>query len=176
MSGTTGEPFEMVFPLKGADEFFRPFLTRVQPLRDEHGRVTRWFGTNTDISEQQRIAETLADEKRHLEILNQTSVHVSAELDLERLVQTVTDAGVSLAGAQFGAFFYNVVDAQGESFTLYTISGVPRENFSKFPNPRATYVFAPTPRALARRSWPRAVSQGRVNPSLGQPQAPAGAL
>src|SRR5215210_1230197 len=140
----TGEPFEMVYPLKGADGVFRPFLARVQPLRDGQGRITRWFGTNTDISQQQRIAENLAAEKRRLETLNQTIARVSAELDLERLVQSVTDAGVSLTGAQFGAFFYNVTDAQGESLTLYTISGVPRENFSKFPNPRATHVFAPT--------------------------------
>src|SRR3954447_20312717 len=140
----TGEPFDMVFPLKGADRSFRPFLTRVQPLRGEQGRITRWFGTNTDISEQQRTADSLAAEKRHLETLNQTITRVSAELDLERLVQTVTDAGVSLTGAQFGAFFYNVLDAQGESYTLYTISGVPREHFSKFPMPRNTHVFAPT--------------------------------
>ena len=79
----TGEPFEMVFPLRGADRVFRPFLTRVQPLKDEQGRVTRWFGTNTDISEQQRIADNLAAEKRHLETLNQTIARVSAELDLE---------------------------------------------------------------------------------------------
>jgi two-component sensor histidine kinase len=51
---------------------------------------------------------------------------------------------VSLTGAQFGAFFYNVTDAQGDALTLYTISGVPREHFSQFPNPRATHVFAPT--------------------------------
>jgi hypothetical protein len=134
----------MVFPLRGADGAFRPFLTRVQPLKNAQGRVLRWFGTNTDISEQQRIADSLAEEKAHLETLNQTVAQVSAELDLKRLVQTVTDAGVSLTGARFGAFFYNVIDAQGESLTLYTISGVPRENFSKFPNPRATHVFAPT--------------------------------
>jgi two-component sensor histidine kinase len=59
-------------------------------------------------------------------------------------VQTVTEAGVSLTGAKFGAFFYNVIDARGESLTLYTIAGVPREHFSKFPNPRATHVFSPT--------------------------------
>src|SRR3954453_14764463 len=117
----TSEPFEMVFPLKAADGAFRPFLTRVQPLRDKHGLVTRWFGTNTDISEQQRIADSLAAEKRHLETLNQTVTRVSAELDLERLVQIVTDAGVSLTGAQFGAFFYNVIDTRGESLTLYTV-------------------------------------------------------
>lgn len=47
---TTGEPFEMTFPLRGADGVFRPFLTRVIPRKDDAGRVLRWFGTNTDVS------------------------------------------------------------------------------------------------------------------------------
>ncbi len=51
VSLTTGEPFEMEFPLKGADGAFRSFLTRVTPLRDGQGRVLRWFGTNTDVEE-----------------------------------------------------------------------------------------------------------------------------
>ncbi len=141
---TTGEPFEMVMPLKGANGTFRPFLTRARPLKDEHGRVHQWIGTNTDISQQQRMADSLAEEKSLLETLNRTTAQVSAELDLERLVQTVTDAGVSLTGARFGAFFYTVTDARGDALTLYTISGVPREHFSHFPNPRATHVFSPT--------------------------------
>lgn len=140
----SGEPFEMVFPLRGADGQFRSFLTRVSPARDDTGRVTRWFGTNTDITEQQRMAESLAIEKATLERLNRTMALVSAELDLEKLVLAVTEAGTSLTGARFGAFFYNVIDAHGESMTLYTIAGVPREEFSRFPNPRATHVFAPT--------------------------------
>jgi PAS domain S-box-containing protein len=41
---------EMVFPLRGRDGVFRPFHTRVVPLRDGEGRIWRWFGTNTDIS------------------------------------------------------------------------------------------------------------------------------
>ncbi|MDQ3280875.1 MAG: GAF domain-containing protein [Acidobacteriota bacterium] len=69
---------------------------------------------------------------------------VSAELDLERIVQTVTDAATELTGAHFGAFFYNVEDRDGQSYTLYTISGVPREAFERFPMPRNTAVFAPT--------------------------------
>jgi PAS domain S-box-containing protein len=59
VSIATGEPFDMVFPLRGADGVFRPFLTRIVPLRDTQGRVVRWFGTNTDISEQRRIEQAL---------------------------------------------------------------------------------------------------------------------
>jgi PAS domain S-box-containing protein len=54
----TGQPFEMVFPLKGADGLFKTFLTRVNPLKDELGQTLYWFGTNTDISEQQRAADS----------------------------------------------------------------------------------------------------------------------
>jgi signal transduction histidine kinase len=59
-------------------------------------------------------------------------------------VQIVTDAGVALSGAEFGAFFYNVTNDEGESYTLYTLSGAPAEAFSKFPMPRNTAVFSPT--------------------------------
>ncbi len=62
----TGERFEMTFPLRGADGVFRPFLTRVEPVRNEHGQVIRWLGTNTDVSAQhaaeaelRSLAETL---------------------------------------------------------------------------------------------------------------------
>src|SRR6185503_21201060 len=49
-----------------------------------------------------------------------------------------------LSGAAFGAFFYNVINESGNAYTLYTISGVPREAFAGFPMPRNTAVFAPT--------------------------------
>ena len=48
----SGDPFDMVFPIKRADGLFRTFLTRVNPLRDRDDRVLYWFGTNTDISDQ----------------------------------------------------------------------------------------------------------------------------
>ena len=56
----------------------------------------------------------------------------------------VTDAGVELSHAQFGAFFYNVIKEDGEAYTLYTLSGAPREAFEKFPMPRNTAIFEPT--------------------------------
>ncbi len=60
----TGEPFDMVFPLKGADGEFRPFLTRVNPLRDDQDSILYWFGTNTDISEIKQMEAALIDADR----------------------------------------------------------------------------------------------------------------
>jgi PAS domain S-box-containing protein len=56
----SGKPFDMTFPLRGADGVFRSFLTRVMPLKDAQGRVQQWFGTNTDVSEQQAAEATYA--------------------------------------------------------------------------------------------------------------------
>lgn len=64
---SSGEPFEMIFPLRGADGSFRQFLTRVEPVKDASGRVMRWFGTNTDITEQRRTEEELRRMNRQLE-------------------------------------------------------------------------------------------------------------
>ncbi|MGI9013634.1 MAG: PAS domain S-box protein [Phycisphaerales bacterium] len=64
----SGEPFDMVFPLKGADGQFRPFLTRVNPLRDDHGRILYWFGTNTDIAELREAREALAVSEERLRL------------------------------------------------------------------------------------------------------------
>jgi PAS domain S-box-containing protein len=55
----TGEPFEMVFPLRAASGEFRSFLTRIQPVRDADGKIVRWFGTNTDVTDQHRAEEEL---------------------------------------------------------------------------------------------------------------------
>ena len=84
------------------------------------------------------------EEAQTLEVLNRTGVAVSAEHDLERLVQMVTDAGVELSHAEFGAFFYNIIKEGGEAYTLYTLSGAPRSAFEKYPMPRNTAVFEPT--------------------------------
>jgi signal transduction histidine kinase len=56
----------------------------------------------------------------------------------------VTDSTTQLTGAAFGAFFYNKLDEQGESYMLFTLSGAPREAFEKFGMPRNTTVFSST--------------------------------
>src|ERR1700742_2008172 len=82
--------------------------------------------------------------ERKLELVVQTGLLLAQSVDLQTIVQAATDAGLELCGAQFGAFFYNVVNDAGESYVLYTLSGVDREQFAKFPMPRNTAVFAET--------------------------------
>jgi len=94
--------------------------------------------------ELRQAREELEEKNRVLEVLNSTGALFASELDLQALVQAVTDAGTEICGASFGAFFYTLKDASGGVFTLYTLSGAPREAFEKFGHPRATALFGPT--------------------------------
>jgi PAS domain S-box-containing protein len=102
-----------------------------------NGQAIRFIGTVLEITAQKKS-------ERHLRLLNDTGASVARERDLEKIVQIVTDAGVELSGAQFGAFFYNVLTPDGGSYMLYSLSGVPRSAFENFPMPRNTAVFEPT--------------------------------
>jgi PAS domain S-box-containing protein len=62
----TGEKFEDIFPLRGKDGNYRWFLTRAVPVKDENGNILRWFGTNTDVTEQRASEELLRQERELL--------------------------------------------------------------------------------------------------------------
>ncbi len=141
---STGQPAHVV-----EESFFRLDGTAVPveywatPIRrgDQHIGASC---TIVDLRDQKRADAALREQSRTLETLNSTGSAIAAELDLERLVQMVTDAGVELTGAQFGAFFYNVLDASGEKYLLYALSGAERADFDRFGMPRATAIFHPT--------------------------------
>ena len=98
-----------------------------------------------NVLEAERQARAEAEEAAgRLAILNGIGQLLAAELDVERIVQAVTDAATELTGAQFGAFFYNVTDDRGERYTLYTLAGASQADFAAFPMPRATQIFGPT--------------------------------
>jgi signal transduction histidine kinase len=78
-----------------------------------------------------------------VEALNKVGTTLASELDLEKIVQTVTDAATDLTGAQFGAFFYTVVDKQGEKLTQYAFSRMPREVIEDLIDGRPTPASGP---------------------------------
>ncbi|MFM0739296.1 response regulator [Paraburkholderia xenovorans] len=137
LSARAGEEARVGGIEQGADDY----LTKPFSARELLARVAG----NLQLARLRRETEMkLREESRTLEILNRVGKTVAAELDLSRAVQIVTDAATELTGAAFGSFFYNVLDAAGGSYMLYTLSGVPKEVFEQFPMPRNTDLFAPT--------------------------------
>jgi PAS domain S-box-containing protein len=112
----TGTSFEMVFPLRGADGVFRPFLTRVVPVRDSAGAVARWFGTNTDIDKQKRTEDALRQANRDLEEFAYVASH-----DLQeplRMVNVYSQLLLKRLGPQ--------TNAELEQYCGYVRAGVKR--------------------------------------------------
>ena len=87
---------------------------------------------HVDVAARKHAEDALRNQTRRLETFNRLSKSITTDLDLERIVQAVTDIATELSGAKFGAFFYNVTDGKGERYLLYTLSGAPREAFARF--------------------------------------------
>ena len=85
----SGDAFEMVFPLRGKDGSYKPFLTRAVPVRNATGSIIRWFGTNTDISDEFEI-------RRRIE---ESRVKMQAALDAsQRLAAIVSSSDDAIIG------------------------------------------------------------------------------
>jgi PAS domain S-box-containing protein len=145
-------PYELrLRVLLGEGPQVRWLRTAGRVFYDARGRPSRLDGITLDITPERELEESLRQtliEKNEslqtLEIINTMGRALAAELQLESLVQQVTDAATQMSKAAFGAFFYNVLNERGQAYMLYTLSGVPRSAFEKFPMPRSTQVFETT--------------------------------
>ena len=63
----TGQAWEETCPIRGRDGSYRWFLSRAVPIRNESGEIIRWFGSNTDITEQKEIERALEEARQELE-------------------------------------------------------------------------------------------------------------
>ena len=141
-NGKKVDHFETVRVNKNGQEL--QLSLTVSPVINENGEIIGASKIGRDISVQLASQQSALRYTQRLEIMNMVMTEVSEELDLNKILQKVTDATTKLTGARFGAFFYNKTDDQGESYMLYTLSGAPREAFDKFGMPRNTAVFHPT--------------------------------
>jgi len=114
------------------------------PVLDERGVAGGVLAVIVETTDAVLAERGLRGETHTLETLNLTGAALAAELELEPLIQMVTDAGVKLTGAQFGAYFHNLMDETGEKLHLFTLTGAERAAFEKLGRPRATAVFGPT--------------------------------
>jgi PAS domain S-box-containing protein len=105
-----GTPFEMVFPLRGADGAFRNFLTKVAPIVDGAGRVVRWFGTNTDVTEVEALRRT---EALHELILESATEFAIVATDLDGRVTSWNAGAETLFGRSAADMLGQAVDRPG---------------------------------------------------------------
>ncbi|OYY92054.1 MAG: hypothetical protein B7Y45_00755 [Sphingomonas sp. 28-66-16] len=125
----SGDPFELVFPLRGADGVFRPFLTRISPARDTDGWITRWYGVNTDISAQVEAETRLREANEMLQNIAAEREAILGQLG-EGVIVTgpdgrirfVNDAATRLHGV---SGLGGSVDDYGEAYSLFAEDGTP---------------------------------------------------
>ena len=101
-------------------------------------------GIGIDITGRKQAEAALRRYATRMDVLNRIMRTLSSDLNLDRIVQEATDSATHLTGARFGAFFYNVLDDDGEHYRLFTLSGAAREEFKGFGLPRNTDLFGPT--------------------------------
>ncbi|MEY2420595.1 MAG: hypothetical protein QOI95_662 [Acidimicrobiaceae bacterium] len=106
--------------------------------------LVNWRLNERHLHDAQIAGERLRDESRIVERLNEVGAMLAAELDLDHVVQRVTDVATELTAAEFGAFFYDATSESGETLLLYTLSGASKDAFADFPLPRPTALFGPT--------------------------------
>ena len=109
----TGEFWEDTFPLRGKDGNYRWFLSRAVPIRDDDGRVVRWFGTNTDVTEELETQREL--ERRNAEL--QQFAYVASH-DLQEPLRMVT-AYLELVESKYSAG----LDERGRQYLRYAVEG-----------------------------------------------------
>jgi serine phosphatase RsbU (regulator of sigma subunit) len=95
-----------------------------------------------------RAEEALRSEAEIVDGLYRIGTLIAGQTELASIVQTATDEATHLSGARYGAFFYNTVGEEGDSYELYALAGASRSSFEHFPLPRATALFAPTFRGV----------------------------
>jgi formate hydrogenlyase transcriptional activator len=100
-------PFELEWRLRGKDGQYRWFLVRYHPLRDEEGRILRWYASGTDIDDRKRAEESMRNENLALrEDIDRSSMFeeiVGSSPPLQRVLAQVskvakTDSTVLILG------------------------------------------------------------------------------
>jgi PAS domain S-box-containing protein len=103
----------------------------VSPVKNAKGVIIGASKIARDITKQKEAEATINKYTHQLEVINSIGKSIAAELNIEAILQKVTDATTGLSGAAFGVFFYKKVDAKGESYMLYTLSGISKAAFEK---------------------------------------------
>jgi PAS domain S-box-containing protein len=140
--GEQVDPYETVIRRKDGEA--ANISLSVSPIRDANARIVGASIIARDITRQKLAEEAMLEHTGVLELLHSAGSSIASQLNLEAVLQTVTDAATQVTGAKFGAFLLNVLDEQGEAQLLYTLSGIARTEFESLGLVPDTFVSQPT--------------------------------
>jgi len=140
----TGYVRDLEFDMIKKDGTILPVLINSRANYDKEGKFINTHTFVLNLTEVKTAQQAVESKTKSLELLTSIGKSISRQMDMQVIMQEVTDATTKLTNAQFGAFFHNVINENGEAFMLYTLSGASREKFEKFGLPRNTAVFHPT--------------------------------
>jgi PAS domain S-box-containing protein len=93
------KPWELTFPLRGADGEYRWFLTRAVPILNEDGKIVRWIGTNTNVDEQVRAKAALKQKQEELQqIFFQAPVSITVMRTPNFIVEVANQMALQMWG------------------------------------------------------------------------------
>jgi PAS domain S-box-containing protein len=109
----TGEPFDFEHRFRRADGKYRWHLSRARAMRDEHGNISMWIGSNTEIHEQKEKEEELRRANDDLQQFAYSSSH-----DLQEPIRNVAVFSELVATR-----YHDVLDAEGQQYLGFLKEG-----------------------------------------------------
>jgi PAS domain S-box-containing protein len=130
LSARAGQEMRIEGLQAGADDYLvKPFTAA--ELRARVGTHVQMALARRRATEREAALRAEAEAARdEAETLNEVSRTLAGELDLHKLVQTMTDAATRITGAQFGAYYSNAGEQDGAEYMLHALAGAPPEAFA----------------------------------------------
>ncbi|HKH73173.1 MAG TPA: PAS domain S-box protein [Vicinamibacterales bacterium] len=127
-------PFHFECRLSQPDGDSRWTIIAGQPRLGNDGEFLGFVGSAIDITERRKAEEAVIEEVHTRETLSRVGAALASELDPDRLIQSAIDAATALTSAQWGVFFFSVVDDEGKTHEHHAVSGLPAEAFASPPD------------------------------------------
>ena len=87
----TGTPYENIERIRRADGEYRWFLSRAQPLRDELGKIVKWYGVDSDVEDRKRAEDALRESEQRFRDFTESASDWYWETDPDHRFITVSE-------------------------------------------------------------------------------------